>query len=116
MIDDMLSLKSQTGAAWLAQVDQDLESVLIDHAHCEKKAAGTAMSLIVAYVEHEQLCRDMTEIVNEELEHFHMVLAILRRAGLRFGATSPAPTAGDCTPTSESTSRSGPSIDCSSPG
>ena len=46
----MLSLQSATTARWLAQVDADLDSVLIDHAHCEKKAAGTAMSLMFACV------------------------------------------------------------------
>ena len=44
----MLSLKSETDQRWLRQVDDDLPSVLIDHAHCEKKAAGTAMGLLVA--------------------------------------------------------------------
>ncbi len=86
----MLSLKSETGQAWLEQVDSDLDSVLIDHAHCEKKAAGTAMNLIVAYVENEQLCRDMTEIVNEELEHFHLVLDLLKQRGIRFCRLKPS--------------------------
>ena len=45
----MLNLKSSTAERWLAQVDADLPSVLVDHAHCEKKAAGTAMSLMFAY-------------------------------------------------------------------
>ena len=87
---EMLSLKSQTDSRWLAQVDEDLDSILIDHAHCEKKAAGTAMKLIVAYVENEQLCRDMTEIVNEELEHFHMVLDVLRNRGIKFCRLKPS--------------------------
>ena len=48
----MLHLKSETSPRWLAQVDTGLEEVLIDHAHCEKKAAGTAMNLIFHYVEN----------------------------------------------------------------
>jgi tRNA-(ms[2]io[6]A)-hydroxylase len=86
----MLHLKSETSARWLAQVDADLESILIDHAHCEKKAAGTALNLIFAYVENRELCREMTEIVNEELEHFHMVLAMLERRGIRFRRLTPS--------------------------
>ncbi len=86
----MLSLKSATNERWLRQVDQDLESVLIDHAHCERKAAATAMNLIMAYVEHEELCVAMTEIVNEELEHFHMVLDLLRRRNIRFRRLRPS--------------------------
>ncbi len=86
----MLSLKSQTSERWLHQVDEDLGSVLVDHAHCEKKAAATAMSLIVSYVENEQLCRDMTEIVNEELEHFHMVLDLLKQRQIAFRRLQPS--------------------------
>jgi len=42
----MLSLESKSPPRWLQQVDEGLDEVLIDHAHCEKKAAGTAMNLI----------------------------------------------------------------------
>jgi tRNA-(ms[2]io[6]A)-hydroxylase len=86
----MLHLKCETPARWLAQVDSDLNSILIDHAHCEKKAAGTALNLIFAYVEDADLCRAMTEIVNEELEHFHMVLDLLARRKVRFRRLKPS--------------------------
>jgi len=86
----MLHLQSETSPRWLAQVDASLDEVLIDHAHCEKKAAGTALNLIFHYVENADLCRAMTEIVNEELEHFHMVLALLARRGIRFRRLKPS--------------------------
>jgi len=86
----MLHLQCDTPARWLAQVDSDLPSILIDHAHCEKKAACTALNLIFAYVEDTELCRDMSEIVNEELEHFHMVLDLLGRRGIRFRRLKPS--------------------------
>lgn len=86
----MLSLKSSSSRRWLAQVDQNLDEILIDHAHCEKKAAGTAMNLMFAYVENQELCREMTEIVNEELEHFHLVLDILNRRGIPFRKLQPS--------------------------
>ncbi|MEQ8846542.1 tRNA-(ms[2]io[6]A)-hydroxylase [Botrimarina sp.] len=86
----MLHLKSDTDDRWLAQVDEDLESVLIDHAHCEKKAAGTALNLMFAYVEDLELCREMTEIVNEELEHFHMVIELLDTRGVAFRRLTPS--------------------------
>lgn len=85
----MLSLQSETSSRWLAQVDSNLEEILIDHAHCEKKAAGTAMNLLFAYVEYEQLAREMAEIVNEELEHFTMVLDILAARGFRLRKLTP---------------------------
>lgn len=80
----MLSLHSDTSARWLTQVDEHLEDILIDHAHCEKKAAGTAMNLLFAYIEFEELAREMTEIVKEELEHFTMVLDLLPARGIEF--------------------------------
>ena len=86
----MLSLQSTSSGKWLEQVETNLEEILIDHAHCEKKAAGCAMNLIFAYVENEELCREMTEIVNEELEHFHMVLEILKQRNIRFRRLTPS--------------------------
>lgn len=86
----MLHLKAPTDARWFAQVDAHLDEVLIDHAHCEKKAAGTALNLIFHYVENRELCREMTEIVNEELEHFHMVLDLLERRGIKFRRIKPS--------------------------
>jgi tRNA-(ms[2]io[6]A)-hydroxylase len=86
----MLHLQSGTSARWLAQVDAHLDEILIDHAHCEKKAAGTALNLIFAYVEDQELCREMAFIVNEELEHFQMVIDLLNRRGVRFRRLTPS--------------------------
>ncbi|MEX2027214.1 MAG: tRNA-(ms[2]io[6]A)-hydroxylase [Pirellulaceae bacterium] len=85
----MLSLKTPSPERWLEQVDTHLSEVLIDHAHCEKKAAGTAMNLIFAYVEKAELCRELSAIVKEELEHFELVLALLERRGIRFRRLPP---------------------------
>ena len=86
----MLHLQSATDARWLRQVDENLNEVLIDHAHCEKKAAGTALNLIFHYVEDRELCQEMTEIVNEELEHFHLVIDLLERRGVKFRRLKPS--------------------------
>ncbi len=85
----MLSLQSNSSARWLNQVDRHLEEILIDHAHCEHKAAATAMSLFGAYIENQSLCEEMTRIVAEELEHFHMVLALLKRRNIVFRKLPP---------------------------
>lgn len=85
----MLHLQTETPARWLSQVDQHLDEILIDHAHCEKKAAGVAMNLLFAYVEHEDLTREMAVIVNEELEHFHQVLDLLTQRGIKFRRLAP---------------------------
>ena len=86
----MLSLKTTSSQRWLDQAAANLPELLIDHAHCEKKAAGTAMNLLFAYVENVDLCRAMTEIVQEELAHFHMVLEILAAREIPFRKLSPS--------------------------
>ena len=58
----MLNLHSPSPDRWLHQVSANLDELLIDHAHCEKKAAGVAMNLLFAYVEQVELCRAMTDI------------------------------------------------------
>ena len=87
----MLHLHSTSSDRWLAQVDSHLSEILIDHAHCEQKAAATAMDLMFDYVENQALCREMTEIVNEELEHFHLVLEILNARSIKFHKLKPGP-------------------------
>ncbi len=86
----MLHLQCASSQRWLAQVDESLDEILIDHAHCEHKAAASAMSLLGAYIESDELCREMTTIINEELEHFHQVLAILTRRGIAFRKLRPS--------------------------
>ena len=86
----MLNLSSPSQSRWLEQVATHLDEVLIDHAHCEKKAAGNAMNLIFAYVDNEELCRELTVIVNEELEHFHLVLGLLKQRGIPFRRNKPS--------------------------
>jgi tRNA-(ms[2]io[6]A)-hydroxylase len=86
----MLSLKSSTPPRWWEQVRGNLDLLLIDHAHCEKKAAGTAMNLVFAYVDRVELCRDLSAIVVEELDHFRMVLDLLERRGIRFRRVTPS--------------------------
>lgn len=86
----MLSLQCSSPDRWYAQVSNHLDELLIDHAHCEKKAAGTAMNLLFAYVDNQDLCRAMTEIVEEELSHFHMVLDILKQRGIAWRRIKPS--------------------------
>ena len=85
----MLHLHSASPERWLKQVEQSLPEILIDHAHCEQKAAATAMDLMFDYVQHEEICDAMSEIVREELEHFGMVRALLKRRGIRFRGQKP---------------------------
>ena len=90
----MLNLQCESSSRWLSQVEEHLDEILVDHAHCERKAAGTALNLLFSYVENEALCREMTEIVNEELEHFQQVLDLLKERDIPFRRLKPASYAG----------------------
>jgi tRNA 2-(methylsulfanyl)-N6-isopentenyladenosine37 hydroxylase len=85
----MLNLHAPTPARWLTQVSANLDELLIDHAHCEKKAAGVAMNLLFAYVDEVELARAMSGIVEEELSHFRLVLDLLERRRIRFRKLPP---------------------------
>ena len=85
----MLNLQSTSSESWLKQVDASLDEILVDHAHCEHKAAATAMSLMGSYIDNQDLCEEMTRIVEEELEHFHMVIKLLNSRGIPFTRQQP---------------------------
>lgn len=86
----MLNLRCSTSPEWFARVEHHLDELLIDHAHCEKKAAGVAMNLIFAYVDRVEFARALSEIVTEELEHFRLVLDLLAARGIRFRRLVPS--------------------------
>lgn len=81
----MLNLQSTSRDRWLQQVSNHLPEILIDHAHCEKKAAACALNLIMAYVDHPELIDELVVIVNEELDHFQQVLKLIEKRQIRFG-------------------------------
>lgn len=86
----MLNLHSATSPDWLPRVQDRLDEVLLDHAHCEKKAAGTAMNLMFAYPDSEEFSREMAAIVVEELDHFHQVLDVMQRRGMKYKRQKPS--------------------------
>ena len=71
-----------------------LPQLLLDHAHCEKKAASTAMNLIFRYQMHPPLVRALSELAREELTHFELLLDHLDERGIAFGVLEPSPYAG----------------------
>jgi tRNA-(ms[2]io[6]A)-hydroxylase len=78
----MLCLKVPSQPSWIEVATTDLERVLLDHAHCEKKAAVNAMSLVSRYPGRETLVRRMIELAQEEMEHFGAVYDFIRRRGI----------------------------------
>lgn len=90
----MLRLKSTTSSQWVEHALNETELLLIDHAHCEKKAASTAISLIFRYPEHSALLTPLSELAREELEHFELVLSVLRSRGGEYRRLKPSAYAG----------------------
>lgn len=84
-------LKTPTQAAWVDQAITNLDEVLLDHSHCERKAAGVALNLMFRYPSHGPLLAALTAIAQEELEHFAQVNQILAQRGVALRALQPAP-------------------------
>jgi tRNA 2-(methylsulfanyl)-N6-isopentenyladenosine37 hydroxylase len=81
----MFCLRVATDPSWAREAVRDLDSVLIDHAHCEMKAATNALSLVVRHPDDFGLVRALTELAREELDHFRRVVSFIERRGLRLG-------------------------------
>lgn len=80
-----MQLKAATSSAWLALAIERFDEVLIDHAHCEKKAAANALSLLQAYPDVPGLPAQMARLAREESSHLARVLQIMERRGLVLG-------------------------------
>ena len=61
---------------WLPKVLANLDAVLLDHCHLERKAARA---------------RELNAIAQEELEHFNLLLDLLEQRGVPFGVPHPSP-------------------------
>jgi tRNA-(ms[2]io[6]A)-hydroxylase len=86
----MLHLATATPPVWLRRALANLDEVLVDHAHCEKKAASTAINLMFRYQDRPQLMAPLSALAREELEHFELVLSLLRARGWAYGSLPPS--------------------------
>ncbi|MFU8814812.1 MAG: tRNA-(ms[2]io[6]A)-hydroxylase [Pseudomonadales bacterium] len=90
-IDDVLAfLPCATPEVWFQQARERLSTLLIDHANCEKKAAGTAMSLLYRYVDKPQLLQRLSRLAREELRHFEQVHVLMLAHGIDYVHLSPS--------------------------
>jgi tRNA-(ms[2]io[6]A)-hydroxylase len=72
-------LRAATPRAWVDAAIEDLPTLLIDHANCEKKAASTALALIFAYPEDRSLSVALSRLAREELKHFEQVERLMKK-------------------------------------
>jgi len=96
-------LPCRSPRAWVEQVVGDLDTLLLDHASLELKAAQHAQKLIRKYGAAEStgrqqlseafrstLINKMSRIAREELRHFEQVIALIERRGGRYAVVSPS--------------------------
>lgn len=81
-------LGTPTPLAWCEAAAQDVPTLLIDHANCEKKAAGTAMRLLFQYSDHDALQIALAQLAREELLHYEQVRGLIRDRGISWRAVS----------------------------
>ncbi|QFU76176.1 tRNA-(ms[2]io[6]A)-hydroxylase [Halioglobus maricola] len=87
-------LACPTPRAWVDWALQNPEVMLIDHANCEKKAAGTALNLMYRYVDNHKLLNKLSRLAREELRHFEQVIGIMKKRGVTYRQISAARYAG----------------------
>src|SRR5690349_9417667 len=82
----MLHLLVPTDPAWASAAEADLSGLLVDHAHCELKAANAALSLIARYGgEMASHIDALVALAREETAHFAEVHAKLTARGNKLG-------------------------------
>src|SRR5689334_14789537 len=86
----MLLWRTKIPSSWLPRTLANLPAVLVDHAHLERKAATSALNL-EKYRDLFERVDELNAIAIEELQHFQLVLQILRRRGIPFGQAYPSP-------------------------
>ena len=90
----MLNLAENSKAEWVERAVEKLDEVLLDHTHCEKKAAGGALRLLFSYPNQVFLQTPLADLAKEELTHFQQLLELLERRGVRFERQKPSAYAG----------------------
>ncbi|MDB6123337.1 MAG: tRNA-(msio[6]A)-hydroxylase, partial [Pedosphaera sp.] len=86
----MLLFREKVPADWLPRVLANLPAVLVDHAHLERKAATSAINL-EKYRDLYGRVEELNAIAIEELQHFQLVLELLKRRGITFDQPYPSP-------------------------
>ncbi len=83
-------LGCETPQAWCEAAALNQAILLIDHAHCEKKAASTALMMMFRYADYEQLILPLSKLAREELRHFEKVCVLMKSRGIIFTHLTPA--------------------------
>lgn len=85
----MLLWREKVPEDWLPRVLSHLSAVLVDHAHLERKAATSALNL-EKYRDLHGRVEALNAIAIEELQHFQLVLNLLKQRGIPFSQPYPS--------------------------
>ncbi len=88
LLNDFLQV--QTPQIWLDFAAAHIPLLLVDHAHCERKAAATAINFISKYPEKKELVEVMSPLAREELLHFEKVINLMTKKGIQFCPLQPS--------------------------
>lgn len=88
MLYDFLRIK--TPESWLRHAAENLPLLLVDHAHCERKAAATAINFISKYPERKELIAVMSPLAREELLHFEKVINLMSKRDICYIPLQPS--------------------------
>lgn len=76
----VLGLLVPTDPIWAEKAEADLPGLLTDHAHCEIKAAQSALGMIARFAgEYPALVEPLIALAHEETDHFALVSAELHK-------------------------------------
>lgn len=82
--------------AWIGRARAGLDELLLDLAHCEKRAASTVLSLVFRLPDAlaPELAGVLSRLSREELTHFEWCLRALEARGVPYRRLEPSPYAG----------------------
>lgn len=59
-----------------------MDTILLDHSNCERKAASVALKFMSRYPSNTKLVHELTHLAQEELLHFQQVNTIMSRRNI----------------------------------
>lgn len=84
-----LDLTFPSPPEWIETVMADFNSFLQDHADCERKASGFAMSMVAKYPNRVEIIPELIETALEEMEHFKLVYEVMEQRGIQLAHVIP---------------------------
>ncbi len=85
MADLQIQIVERDDEPWLDRVLSEFDAFLGDHAACEKKASGMALSIAAHYPDRPRLVAAMVDLAVEELSHYQQVMRVILARGGQAG-------------------------------